>query len=114
MMEGNAKLIESLCEQAVDYGVTSFELIKLKVVDKTSDVASSFLPKAIVLGAVVSFLLMGSLGLAVWLGEMLGKVFLGFFIVAGLYGVIALILHFFLYQWLKKHFQNYIIKLMFK
>lgn len=113
-MEGNAKLIESLYEQAVDYGVTSFELIKLKALDKTSDVASSFLPHAIVFLVTASFLLLANLGLAFWLGEMLGKVYLGFFIVAGLLGVIAFILYFFMYKWLKKHFQNYIIKLMFK
>ena len=94
-MEGNVKLFESLYEKAVDYGVTSLELIKLKALDKTSDVASSFLPNAIVYVVIASFLLLVNFGLAFWLGEILGKVFLGFFIVAGLYGVIALILHFF-------------------
>ncbi len=113
-MEGNAKLIESLYEKAVDYGVTSFELVKLKALDKTSEVASSFLPNAIVFVVLASFLLLVNVGLALWLGEILGKVFLGLFIVAGLYGVIALILHFFLHHWMKKLFQNYIIKLMFK
>ena len=113
-MEENAKLIESLYEKAVDYSVTSFELIKLKALDRTSDVASSFLPNAIVFVVIASFLLLLNFGLAYWLGEMLGKVFLGFFIVAGFYGVVALILHFFMHKWLKKHFQNYIIKLMFK
>jgi len=113
-MEENAKTLELLYEKAVDYGVTSFELIKLKALDKTSDVASSFLPHAIVFVVIASFLLLLNLGLAIWLGEMLGKVFLGFFIVAGFYGVLAVILRFFLHKWLKKHFQNYIIKLMFK
>jgi hypothetical protein len=113
-MEENAKMLESLYEKAVDYGVTSFELIKLKALNKTSDVASSFLPHVIVFVVIASFLLLLNLGLAFWLGEMLGKVFLGFFIVAGFYGFIAVILHFFLHKWLKKHFQNYIIKLMFK
>jgi hypothetical protein len=113
-MEENAKMLESLYEKAVDYGITSFELIKLKALEKTSDVVSSFLPHAIVFVVIASFLLLLNLGLAFWLGEMLGKVFLGFFIVAGFYGVLAVILHFFLHKWQKKHFQNYIIKLMFK
>jgi fatty acid desaturase len=113
-MEENAKLIESLYEKVVDYGVTSFELIKLKALDKASDVASSFFPNAIVFVVIASFLLLLNLGLAFWLGEMLGKVFLGFFIVAGFYGLVAFVLHFFMHKWLKKHFQNYIIKLMFK
>ena len=100
-MEENAKMLESLYEKAVDYGVTSFELIKLKALNKTSDVASSFLPHVIVFVVIASFLLLLNLGLAFWLGEMLGKVFLGFFIVAGFYGFIAVILHFFLHKWLK-------------
>lgn len=113
-MEENAKLIESLYEKAVDYGVTSFELIKLKALDKTSDVASSFLPNAIVFVVLATFVLLLNFGLAFWLGEMLGKVFLGFFIVAGFYGVVALVLHFFMHKRLKKHFQDYIVKMMFK
>lgn len=113
-MEENAKLIETLYEKAVDYGVTSFELMKLKALDKTSEVASSFMPHAIVYLVIATFLLLLNLGLAFWLGEMLGKVFLGFFIVAGFYGVLAIILHFFMHKWLKKHFQNYIVKMMFK
>jgi fatty acid desaturase len=113
-MEESAKLIESLYEKAVDYGVTSFELIKFKALDKTSDVASSFLPHAIVLLVFATFLLLLNFGLALWIGEMLGKLFLGFFIVAGFYGLVALVLHFFLHKQLKKHFQDYIVKLMFK
>ena len=38
-MEDNAKLIESLLERAVEYGKTSLELVKLKALDKTSDVS---------------------------------------------------------------------------
>lgn len=113
-MEESAKRIESLYEKAVDYGVTSFELIKLKALDKTSDVASSLLPNAIVLLVFATFLLLLNFGLALWIGEMLGKVFLGFFIVAGFYGVVALVLHFLMHKQLKKHFQDYIVKMMFK
>lgn len=113
-MEENAKMLESLYEKAVDYGVTSFELIKLKALDKTAEVASSFIPQVIVFAVFASFLLLLNFGLAFWIGDMLGKVFLGFFIVAGFYGVIVVVLHFFMHKWMKKHFQNYIIKLMFK
>lgn len=113
-MEENAKLIETLYEKVVDYGVTSFELIKLKALDKTSEVASSFMPHAIVYVVMATFLLLLNFGLAFWVGEMLGKVFLGFFVVAGFYGLLALILHFFMHKWLKKQFQNYIVKMMFK
>jgi len=54
-MENNAKLIESLLERDTEYGKTSYELIKLKALDKTSDVVSSFIPHSIVLVIIASF-----------------------------------------------------------
>ena len=56
-MEDNAKLIESLIEKATDYGKTTFELAKLKALDKTSDIASSFIPHSAVIILIASFLL---------------------------------------------------------
>ena len=113
-MEDNAKLIESLLERAVEYGKSSYELVKLKALDKVSNVASSFVPHSIVFVLVVSFILFFNLGLAFWLGEILGKIYFGFFAVAVFYGIVALILHFFMHKWLKKVARNFIIKQMFK
>jgi Putative Actinobacterial Holin-X, holin superfamily III len=113
-MEDNAKLIESLLERAVEYGKTSFELAKLKALDKTSDVISTLIPQTIILVLVASFILFLNLGLAFWLGEILGKTYFGFFVVGAFYGVIAIILRLFMYKWLKKHFCNYIIKEVLK
>ena len=78
-MEDNRKLIESLLENLADYGKTTFELTKLRVLDKFSDVASSFIPHAIVVILFSAFVLFLNLGLAFWLGEILGKLFYGFF-----------------------------------
>jgi len=39
-MEDNTKLLESLFEKATDYGKTSLELVKLKTVEKTTDVVT--------------------------------------------------------------------------
>jgi len=113
-MEDNAKLIESLLERAVEYGKTSFELAKLKALDKTSDVISTLIPHTIVLVFIASFMLFLNLGLAFWLGEILGKTYFGFFVVAAFYGLIGIILRLFMYKWLKKHFCNYIIKQVLK
>lgn len=67
------KLLELLIERATDYGKTSYELTKLKVLDKSSDVASSFIPHSVVLVLIVSFLLFFNLGLALYLGKILGE-----------------------------------------
>jgi hypothetical protein len=109
-MEDNAKLIESLLERATEYIKTSYELVKLKVLDKASDVVSSLVPNAVVFVLIASFLLFFNLALAFWLGEILGKTYYGFFVVAAFYGIIAFVLHFLMHKWLKKKVCNYIIK----
>jgi fatty acid desaturase len=113
-MEDNAKLIESLLESATEYGKTSIELVKLKVIDKTSDVVSSFIPHSVVFVLVASFLLFFNLGLGFWLGEILGKTYYGFFVVAAFYGVLGIIIHFFMHNWLKKIICNSIIREILK
>jgi len=55
-----------------------------------------------------------NLGLALWLGEILGKTFYGFLVVAAFYGIIGMIIHFFMHKWLKKLVSDYIIKHMLK
>ena len=114
VMEDKAKLIESLLEKATDFGKTSYELIKLQALDKTSDVVSSFVPHSVVFILIASFLFFLNLGLALWMGEILGKIYFGFFVVAGFYGMIGFVVHFFMHKWLKKTICNYLIKQMLK
>lgn len=111
-MENNSEMIESLFERAADYGKTSYELVKLKLIDKTSDTVSSILPHSIVVILVASFLIFLNLGIAFWLGEIVGEIFYGFFIVAGFYGLAGFIMHFFFHKWLKKRISNHIIKML--
>ena len=111
-MEDNAKLIESLVERATEYGKTSYKLAKLKALDKTSEVVSSVVPHIIVYVIFASFMLFLSLGLAFWLGDILGSTAYGFFAVASIYGIIAIVIYFFIPK-LKKRICNYIIKKSF-
>jgi hypothetical protein len=113
-MEDTVKMFESLFERVVDYSKTSYELAKLKTLDKASDVVSSFVPHAIALILLATFMLFLNLGIALWIGDILENAFYGFFIIAGFYLLIGLIVHFFLNKWLKKRIYNYIIKLMLK
>jgi Zn-dependent protease with chaperone function len=109
-MENNLNNIETLLENTATYGKTSFELVKLKVLDKTSDKLSSFFPHTIVAFIIVSFLLFANLGLAFWLGELLGRIYFGFFVLAGAYAFIALVMHLFLRKWLKRIFYDFLIR----
>ena len=102
--------IESLLESATDYGKTSYELVKLKTIDKTSDVVSSLIPHSIVFLFLMSFLLFLNLGVAFYLGKIFGNIFYGFFLVAAFYGIIGLIVHFFMHDRIKTRIYDYIIK----
>lgn len=110
IMKETAKLIKSLLESTVEYGKTSFELAKLKALDKTSDVVSTMIPHTIVIVLIASFMLLFNLGLAFLLGEILGKIYYGFFVVAAFYGLSAIVMHFFMHKQLKNYIGNYFIK----
>ena len=109
-MENNVQLIESLIVRASEYGKTSFEIIKFKTLDKTSDLLSSFLSHTVVIVLASFFLLFLNLGVALLIGEMLGTFYYGFFILAAFYALIAGILYFFLQKRFKRTICNYIIK----
>jgi hypothetical protein len=109
-MADNVKQIESLLEKATDFGKTSLEIIRLKAIDKTSDIISSFIPHSIVFILIASFLVFLNLGIAFWLGEVLGKIYYGFFIVTIFYAIAGIFVHFFLHSRLKKIIRALIIK----
>jgi hypothetical protein len=113
-MEDSKKLLETLVDRVTDYGTTSYDLVKLQAIDKSSDVISSVVPHTLVLILVSSFLLFFNLGLAFWLGEILGKLFYGFFIVAGFYILVGLTVHLFMHKQLKEIIRNYVIKQLLK
>lgn len=102
--------IESLLESAADYGKTSFDLVKLKAIDKMSDVVSTIIPNAIVFLIFITFLLFINLGLSFYLGKILGDIFYGFLVVALFYGIVGLLVHFLMYNRIKNKISNFIIK----
>jgi hypothetical protein len=112
--ESKTEMIESLFEKAVDYGKTSLRLVKLKTLSKTSDVASTSLSHLVVLIFAFAFMLFLSLGLAIWIGEILGQSYYGFFIVAAVYALIGIFIQLFLHNWLKKVLDNYLIDQVLK
>jgi hypothetical protein len=113
-MEDNANMFEALFEKATDYGKTSLELTKLKSIDKATDVASAFIPKSIVIVLALFCLASLSIGVSLYLGEMLGKIYYGFFVVAGFYALAGITIFFFLNDWLKKIMKNHLIQLIIK
>lgn len=112
-MEEKFKYIDSLLSSAETYGKTSIELIKLKTVEKVADVSSGFVGWAAVVIALILFFITLNFGLAYLIGDVLGKkTYIGFFIVAGFYGLVGLILYIFKNKWIKKPLNNSMINQM--
>lgn len=109
-MENNANRVEVLIERVVEYSKSSYELLMLKTLDKTSDAVSSIIPHLILLVLIASFLFFLNLGAAFWLGEILGKIFYGFFAVAAFYIILGLVFSLFFSKRIKRVIENYIIK----
>ena len=110
-METPAGLIETLFEQGEVYAQTSLKLVKLKSLETTTIVVTTLISRLSVIGIIVLFVLVLSLGVALWLGDLLGKSYYGFFIVAAFYLVAVIVLHFFLSKWIKKPIGDLIITL---
>jgi len=109
-MEEKATIAESVINHAQEYAQASFDLIKLKAVNKGSEVASVAVSYFLVTAALILFITIVSIGIALWVGELLGKVYYGFFIVAGFYGLVALIIHLGRQALVKKPIANRMIK----
>jgi hypothetical protein len=109
-METTANSIESLYERAEAYGKTTYELSKLKLLETSNTVITSLVARLSVILMISMFTFIMTIAIALWLGEILGKAYYGFFIVAGFYLVVGIVLHFFLHNWVKKPISELIIK----
>jgi len=101
--------IETLISDTSDFLETKAELVKLKTVDRASEIVSTLISKMTIFTAVIIFLISINTAVALVLGDWLGKSYYGFFIVAGLYGIAGLFLYAFRNKWLKKPFYRLMV-----
>jgi hypothetical protein len=90
-MPNNPILIQPLLKSIEQYSATNLKLFKLYVVDFISNFLSelfSILIIWVLLGLCILFL---SIGLSLWIGELLGKNYYGFLIVSGFYLLVTFI-----------------------
>jgi hypothetical protein len=113
-MEVKESSFKSLLDSAEDYVKTSYELFKLRAIDKTTDKVAVIISRAVAILFFLMFVLMASIAIGLWLGSLLGNAWYGFLIVAGFYGLISLILYFFTHNWFRKIIGNIIVKQAFK
>lgn len=108
-MENTFDSVEPLFEKIEDYGKTSFELYKLKTISKTAEVISTFVSRGAVVVFLFMFMIFASTGLALWVGNLLEEVYLGFLCVAAFYIVLGGVLYFLLHNYIKRKISNSII-----
>ncbi len=101
--------LEAFLDSTQLYSKTTFELTKLKGLKATTNVLSILVARLCLLIASILFLVIMSIGLAIWLSELLGKPYYGFFILSAVYLVLVLLVYFFLHNWMRKPFSNLII-----
>ncbi len=109
-MENSSKPFELLLERTIDYVNSSYHLVRLKTINTVSDIVSSILSGAIILALIMLLFLFLNLGFAFWFGQMLDSLFLGFFVIAGFYGFVLVILSVFFLKPIKNSFSNFVIK----
>jgi ABC-type uncharacterized transport system fused permease/ATPase subunit len=108
-MDEKENVLSSLLDSMEDYGKTTFELFKLKRLDKASDIAGIVISRIAAIIAFITFLLMASIGAALWLGEVMGRIWYGFFAVAAFYGLVGVIVYFIIHKGLKRIVADMII-----
>jgi hypothetical protein len=113
-MQEKTNIFENLLAGAEDYARTTLELVKLKTIDRLSDAASSVLSRVFAVVFFFMFFLTGSIGLCLWLGEIMGKAWAGFILVSGIYGLVAITFYFILHKWFKRRIGDFIIRQLLK
>jgi len=113
-MNDPAKSIETLFEKVGDYGNTTIELFKLNAIDKSAEVVSTLATRLIIYLVIAFFIFTLSIGLSLWIGELLGKSYYGFFVIAGCYALVSILLYAFRHPWIREPLNNSIIIQMLK
>jgi hypothetical protein len=116
-MEGKEEeksFTERIYEHVEEYAKTTVELYRLKAIKVFSDVFAAVATGFIIWVIIYFFLVLLSIGTAFWIGQMLGKWHYGFFIVAGFYALVGLIIYMLRVKCLKAKINNFIIRQIFK
>jgi hypothetical protein len=109
-MENTTSSIESLIEKIKNYVETTIDLFKLKAADKLLQVVSVLMAYLVVLITFGFFFILINFGLAFLIGDLLGKVYYGFFIMAAVNVIAGLIVLKNKRKWIKDPLINKMVK----
>ncbi len=111
-MEPDPNKVESLLKNASDHLETKFKLFKWKVALKSAEVVSGNASRLVLLAFLSLFVFVLSIAVGLYLGELLGKIYYGFFVLAGFYGLCVFIVYLFKDKWIETPVSNGIIQKM--
>ncbi len=85
--------IESLLNKSQQYVETQLDLFKLKMVNKSTAVASAIASGIALFLVFFIFFVVLNIGIALLIGDLVGGSFYGFFILAAIYAIIGIVLY---------------------
>lgn len=108
-MTANSNAIEKLIEKVERYSKTSIELFKCNAILKSADIFSNMAAKLTIIVVVIMFSFLLNIGLALWIGKLLGESYYGFFVIAFIYFFIGILIYTFRNNWIKNPVSKFII-----
>lgn len=91
-MEAKLSLLNPFLEKVENFSKSNIDLLKLKFIDKASDFISFIFARLLFILIFSFFIISLSVAMALWIGELMGKNYYGFFVVSLFYGVVGIIL----------------------
>lgn len=108
-MEDKTTPVEVLLARAQALAITSIQLFKLKATAKLAEMLSSLASGFAILIFLVLFFVNLNIGIALLIGDLFGKFWLGFVVVSGFYAFVGFILYLFSDKLIKNPVSNSII-----
>jgi len=113
-MEEKKTPVEVLLERGQAYIKTSVQLFKFKTTNKAAEITSNLASGLIILILITLLFINLNIGIALLIGDLLGRIWLGFLILSGFYGVVGILIYIFRNSWIKKPVSNAVIKQLLK
>jgi membrane-bound ClpP family serine protease len=109
-MESSPTNVEELYQKLSEYADVRMNLFKLKSINKVSAFTSALLTSVILAAIFSAILICITIGAAFLIGQWVGKVYYGFFIVGGIYLIIGLVIYSMRDKLIKTKVSNKLIK----
>ncbi len=105
-MDSHHGTVETIFKKIEDLTINQTEIMKLKMYNKSIDLATFLIMKTISVAIIGLFLMFINIGISLWLGDLLGKSYYGFLVVGLFYALIAIFIHGVIYKSIQMQISN--------